>query len=531
MPIPAPHKKEKKSDFISRCMSNSVMKKEFPDNKQRLAVCHSAWKKEIQDNVKEHELSDIEELKSKMKYNEDGKKITNIKHLMSDLVNYGMLEGKRYLVVPTILIAEGVWNNLFYPEEEISKVPQAWNGRPVVVYHPSDEDGNPITANSPEEVEKRTVGALYNTKFEDQVLKSEAWIDPIKANLVDKDVMVMLEKGTFLEVSTGMYTEDEIVDGDWNGDHYDGIVHNIRPDHLAVLPRTTGACSWSDGAGMPRVNESIKTHELSHYELSDKLQLAVNGTRTGDFSTWIIAVFDSNFVYEKDNKLFKQAYGVAANEEIVLNGGPVEVQKEVKYTPVNNDNNIKKNEETMDEKEKMVKALIDNEKSKFAEKDKEDLLKLNEEILKKMVQNQEEAEKEEAKPEVKPEEKTLVADAADKAHANAIPKEEVKPEVKAEVKPLTAEEYIGKAPKELQEVLDSGLKMHRAEKGAMIKALTEDKRCKFTEKQLEDMSLEEIKKLTELAQVEPDFSGQGGGTPKENEAEVPDMPVYNWDKK
>ena len=41
MPIPKRRKDESKNKFIERCMSNDTMKKEFPKNKQRLAVCHS----------------------------------------------------------------------------------------------------------------------------------------------------------------------------------------------------------------------------------------------------------------------------------------------------------------------------------------------------------------------------------------------------------------------------------------------------------------------------------------------------------
>lgn len=41
MPLPEPKKGEKTKDFISRGMSSSVMKKEFPDTKQRLAVLYN----------------------------------------------------------------------------------------------------------------------------------------------------------------------------------------------------------------------------------------------------------------------------------------------------------------------------------------------------------------------------------------------------------------------------------------------------------------------------------------------------------
>ena len=41
MPLPKPNN-EKESDFIPRCMEEA--KAEFPDQKQRLAVCIRQWK-------------------------------------------------------------------------------------------------------------------------------------------------------------------------------------------------------------------------------------------------------------------------------------------------------------------------------------------------------------------------------------------------------------------------------------------------------------------------------------------------------
>jgi hypothetical protein len=45
MPIPAPHKTESKSEFVSRCMGDKVMNEDFEDQKQRAAVCYSRWDK------------------------------------------------------------------------------------------------------------------------------------------------------------------------------------------------------------------------------------------------------------------------------------------------------------------------------------------------------------------------------------------------------------------------------------------------------------------------------------------------------
>lgn len=62
MPLPKPSKGQKKSDFISACMSNDMVKKEFPDTDQALAVCNSQWKKKkrgVEEMQYEREVRDI----------------------------------------------------------------------------------------------------------------------------------------------------------------------------------------------------------------------------------------------------------------------------------------------------------------------------------------------------------------------------------------------------------------------------------------------------------------------------------------
>ena len=45
MPLPAPQKNEEQDKFISRCMGNPTMNKDFKENAQRAAVCYSQYKK------------------------------------------------------------------------------------------------------------------------------------------------------------------------------------------------------------------------------------------------------------------------------------------------------------------------------------------------------------------------------------------------------------------------------------------------------------------------------------------------------
>jgi len=39
MPLPHPRRNERREDFLDRCMADPVMRREFPDSKQRYAVC------------------------------------------------------------------------------------------------------------------------------------------------------------------------------------------------------------------------------------------------------------------------------------------------------------------------------------------------------------------------------------------------------------------------------------------------------------------------------------------------------------
>lgn len=43
MPLPTPNKNEEKDVFIARCIETQIMKKDFPNLTQRIAVCVSQW--------------------------------------------------------------------------------------------------------------------------------------------------------------------------------------------------------------------------------------------------------------------------------------------------------------------------------------------------------------------------------------------------------------------------------------------------------------------------------------------------------
>tara|TARA_R100001163_G_C4902126_1_gene90262 strand:+ start:100 stop:309 length:210 start_codon:yes stop_codon:yes gene_type:complete len=44
MPLPSPKGTQKEDSFMQKCMSDNAMNKEYANNKQRAAVCHSLYK-------------------------------------------------------------------------------------------------------------------------------------------------------------------------------------------------------------------------------------------------------------------------------------------------------------------------------------------------------------------------------------------------------------------------------------------------------------------------------------------------------
>ena len=45
MPLPSPNDKEKRSDFVSRCVLSEVVKKDFKSQDQGVAVCYDQYEK------------------------------------------------------------------------------------------------------------------------------------------------------------------------------------------------------------------------------------------------------------------------------------------------------------------------------------------------------------------------------------------------------------------------------------------------------------------------------------------------------
>jgi len=168
-----------------------------------------------------------------------------------------LLQGRTHLVVPVVMMTQGVHAGSHGPilhlSDELGRFPAAWDGIPVCIGHPKDGDFN-ISANQPRVLDEWMVGRVFNTHMDGQKLRAEAWLDKDLLGSMSPQAMAHISKGLPIDVSVGVFTEDEMSSGDHLGEHYEAVARNHRPDHLALLPGATGACSWADGCGV-RANQ------------------------------------------------------------------------------------------------------------------------------------------------------------------------------------------------------------------------------------------------------------------------------------
>jgi hypothetical protein len=190
--------------------------------------------------------------------------------------------GRNYIVIPVVALVEGVRHAGGSPSPELvlsssfGRHVETWNGRPIVVNHPVNEDGIAILASNPDVLESSYLGELLNAKLEDGKLVVEAWLDI--AAIEDSSSKSVAEtwsrlmNGATIEVSVGaiVYTANE--KGKYKGDSYDGKWDIVIPDHLAFLDGDQiGACSVEDGCG------TFRTQTSGRVKLSEGVIMSLKG--------------------------------------------------------------------------------------------------------------------------------------------------------------------------------------------------------------------------------------------------------------
>ncbi len=401
---------------------------------------------------------------------------------------YRELEGVQYLVVPTVMMTEGVHNGssgpIYYSASEMEVFPQTGNHKPVALYH-TVKNGKGVSACTPEALESQKIGIVMNTEFKDNAWKCEAWIDVKKANKLDKRIIANIASGTITEVSTGLNCDLEESPGTWNGEKYTKIAKNLRLDHLAILPDQIGACSVKDGAGLLRNSESLLNRIITEYIQPDLLTVVENEMSYSDIAqnagkalaskygkpgeSWygyVVEMYQDYLVFRsgENGSLMKQWYSIDnKTNTVTLTGSATPTKRVVTYNT----------EEKMD-LTKHIDLLINS--GTYAADEREFLVGLGDKVLK-------------LKPNVAP----VVEKPTPVANKETTPTPAVDPK-----KEQTLEEYLAAAPAKFKDVMLNSLDALNAEIGQLVEKIKASPGCKFTDNQLLSMDVKMLRNMAAL---------------------------------
>lgn len=503
-----------------------------------------------------------------------GKELTFFK---SNLVSSSLptrtvqFEGNPHLVVPVVLMVEGVHSGsagpLFYSSSALAESAHLWNGTPVPVYHPEDDRGFPVSCNSPEVIERRTVGRLFNVQWEGDKnrIKGEVWLNIGKAQNISPEVLSRIQQGLPLEVSTGLFSDDVMIPGTWNGEEYIGTVQSIRPDHLALLPGMTGACSWADGCGIRnqekgglvekehkdtgmlesenkkmgffiRVLErcGLISNEHSYENKRRAVQKSLDALDNQTQVHYMSALYDDYVVYEVgpgsqsttpfSEKLFKRGWTMDENGGVSLDDKVEEVRQEVSYVGItkNEMKNSGEMESPVDHKNSgneidNTKTALLNEEEKMDRKEK----------VNKLISNGHFTEEDRDFLEKSP------CEQFSRIELMAQPKP-VKENTESTPAKVSEEDIMKNLPENIKTKLNAAEAILKKERDDLIAGIKGNKANKISDATLDKMPVEALKEIAASLTPTANYEGaQGGAQVIDNEAkeEPMELPVISYEEK
>ena len=250
MPLPRPKSGESQSDFNSRCMADEIMVKEFPDAKQRLAVCISQW------NSKEKSMNSEQAQKAAALLTafatRSGMAAKDIDSLIDTWDTWAgsytgcvdALSGKPGITDPEALCAwlhheaEGVWpgekskgdielTGMIVCKDEMKRIVFA----PVLIPGEADSDGEVLDAEKIEEVAHFWLSE-YGQIDHSHSLNPAA--QPVESYISPKELSYEMPDGKMMVIPKGSWmvgakvTNDRIWQGVLNGEFTGFSVMGVR---------------------------------------------------------------------------------------------------------------------------------------------------------------------------------------------------------------------------------------------------------------------------------------------------------------
>lgn len=268
--------------------------------------------------------------------------------------------GVEHIVISSHTLPDDiVMNGGLYPADEIANSFATLERTLAPVEHPTDAQGNFISANDPVAIHNFYAGAFNeNVRRENGRVSIDKVINVQEALKTDRgkrlldriDELETNETPRPIHTSTGVFLEVEELDGPQTnaaGQEYTWVARNMVFDHDAILLESVAAAQPNQGVGMGvnaagekvDVQQALVTidadqdEEMSHSEIRDALDEAIR--RPPLRGDWVVEIFEDRVIFWSDELLFSAPY-IMDGKTAKIVGIPLPVDRDVAYTPKTN---------------------------------------------------------------------------------------------------------------------------------------------------------------------------------------------------
>lgn len=286
------------------------------------------------------------------------------------------INGVEHVIISSFTLPDNiVMNGGLYPAEEIAKSFQTLERTLAPIEHPTDANGNFISASDPEAIHNFHAGAFNtNVSREGGRVHVEKFVNVQEALKTERGKRLMdrieeLETNDSprpVHTSVGVFLEVEFLDKPQKnnmGDEFTWIAREMFFDHDAILLDNVGAAQPADGVGMAvnAAGEEIETEVVdlgeqnapepmparpgtqdmrgnadgaSFAQIMDTLQHEIQGVVAADW-VWLADVFADFVIFETPQGFFQVPWTLN-NGIATLAGIPIRVDRVVSYQPKTN---------------------------------------------------------------------------------------------------------------------------------------------------------------------------------------------------
>ena len=236
------------------------------------------------------------------------------------------IEGKDYIKLPVVFLKEGILEGsagaLLHKADIFKDYAERFNKIPVTYMHPQlNNEYVSVKVNGTD-----VLGFLDNVSYNEKKRALEGYVYIDNALLQNKYLHLneLINKKYNIEVSVGIYSEVDKIEGIFNGKKYIGVVQNYEPDHLAILGEFPGACSYNAGCGIR--NNQHKADEINNNKTNKKME------EMDEKKLTLNELIEK--LEDKDKSIVKQALSLLENKkkeliDVIVNANPKWDRKEL----------------------------------------------------------------------------------------------------------------------------------------------------------------------------------------------------------